>query len=122
MFDIITLENFYKKCFFNKSKGGIFIKEEDLKNAVENHVDLINENYKEMYNNLGFENLLAFLNDYGGTILYVPTKKGVFADCLAEQIRKEFDGGNLRKLAIKYDLSERTLRNYVYANHRKKVE
>ena len=122
MFDIITLENFYKKCVFNKSKGGIFIKEEDLKNAVENHVDLINENYKEMYNNLGFENLLAFLNDYGGTILYVPTKKGVFADCLAEQIRKEFDGGNLRKLAIKYDLSERTLRNYVYANHRKKVE
>ena len=122
MFDIITLENFYKKCVFNKSKGGIFIKEEDLKNAVENHADLINENYKEMYNNLGFENLLAFLNDYGGTILYVPTKKGVFADCLAEQIRKEFDGGNLRKLAIKYDLSERTLRNYVYANHRKKVE
>ncbi|MDR2938851.1 MAG: hypothetical protein LBV08_00850 [Clostridiales bacterium] len=33
---------------------------------------------------------------------------------MAENVRQEFNGANIKALARKYDLCERTIRNYIY--------
>ena len=62
---------------------------------------------------IGFVGVYELSVAFGGSALYVPTTKRLFGVCIANQVIKEFDGGNYKILAKKYELCERTIRNIV---------
>ena len=67
---------------------------------------------------LGVDKVIYLSEEFGGGAIYIPTKKRLFGDCIAEQIKCEFNGCNYRELAVKYSLCERTIRN-ITSNNRK---
>jgi len=46
-------------------------------------------------------------------IQFFPRPRKLFKEPMDEVICKEFDGGNYTKLALKYDLCEKSIRNIV---------
>ncbi len=53
---------------------------------------------------------IAALADYfGGTHVYIPKMEKLLKKVKYKAIIEEFDGGNIRKLAKKYDVSESTV-------------
>jgi len=82
-----------------------------LKEIVGNSYNDIMPPFDSIINIIGFNSLCVLTEQFGGSSIYIPTKKRLFANCIARQIKKEFNGGNYRQLAIKYNLCERTIRN-----------
>ena len=62
---------------------------------------------------LSIEVALKMSKCFGGMRLYIPKIEGLLRSDRNEQVRKEFDGGNHRKLAQKYKLSESQIRTIV---------
>jgi Mor family transcriptional regulator len=73
------------------------------------HPSEITQPYDEMVELCGFEAVHAFAEIYGGQTLYVPTMRGIFAGCLTEAARKEFNGYNIKELSRKYGFTARQL-------------
>lgn len=82
-----------------------------LKNVVVNYTNEIMPPFDSIINIIGFNSLCVLAEKFGGTAIYIPTKKRLFGNCIARQIKSEFDGSNYRELAIKYNFCERTIRN-----------
>ena len=59
----------------------------------------------------GFDAICAFTDYFGGRTIYVPCTRTIFADCLEEEARKEFNGYNAQELSRKYGFSDRQMRN-----------
>jgi len=64
---------------------------------------------------LGFDAVCIIAELFGSLTVYVPSLRKIFAQCLWNEARKEFDGENFHELAIKYGFSERHLRRLLYA-------
>jgi Mor family transcriptional regulator len=69
--------------------------------------------FRELMDYMGFEGIYALSEKFGGTTIYIPRPRKLFKDKLDELIRLEFDGGNYNKLAQKYELCEKSIRNIV---------
>ncbi|MDR1150509.1 MAG: transcriptional regulator [Clostridiales bacterium] len=82
-----------------------------LMTAVKNFGEYILPPFDSMLNTIGFKNLCEFSDQFGGSSIYIPTKKRMFNNCISKQILKEFNGGNYRELAKKFGVCERTIRN-----------
>lgn len=82
-----------------------------LKDVVVNYSEEILPPFNMIFNIIGYNSLCILVEKYGGSSIYIPTKKRLFGNCFARQIQAEFDGGNYRELAVKYNLCERTIRN-----------
>lgn len=80
-------------------------------------VNEFNQDVLPPFNNIihvvGFESLCAIADEFGGTNIYIPSKKNLFKRCIAKQIKKEFNGGNVKALCKKYDLCQTTVRQIV---------
>ncbi|MCD7819165.1 MAG: hypothetical protein LUH07_08960 [Lachnospiraceae bacterium] len=74
---------------------------------------------KKLCLSIGFENLIALLEAAGGQNVYIPKKDCVLNCFLIEKIQKEYNGKDVRKLAEKYGLSERTIYRYVQGRPKK---
>lgn len=74
------------------------------------------EPYKEMAKNIGIENTLKLVDLYQGAAIYFPKIEKVLIKIRDKNIRKEFNGGNYKELAIKYGLTERWIREIVSSN------
>ena len=82
-----------------------------LQDLVKNHSEQIKYPFDNILNIIGFNALCSLIEEFGGSSIYNPTTKSLFRNCIAAQIKKEFNGGNYRELAVKYGLCERTIRN-----------
>ena len=60
---------------------------------------------------IGIDNYALLIENFGGTSVYVPKADAFLRLSRDEQIRQEYDGGNIKALALKYSLSEVQIRN-----------
>ena len=60
---------------------------------------------------IGEENTKKLIYEFGGTVLYIP-KEG-FRSKRDKQITLEYNGYNAKKLAKKYDLCEKQIKNII---------
>lgn len=65
------------------------------------------EPYQSIARDIGIEHTLKLADLYQGTGLYFPKLDGLLRDIRDQRIREDFDGGNYKELARKYDLTER---------------
>lgn len=74
--------------------------------------EALNDTYKELFDLVGYENMLALYEHYKGLQITFPIT--LFdRDYLKAQIRKEYNGKNTRELAHRYGYSERWIRRIV---------
>jgi len=91
------------------------MEKELLKKVAKLHPGDVMHPFGILLKKVGFEATCAFIEQFSGLTIYVPSFKKIFAGCLEEEARKEFDGENFQELAIKYGYSERHLRRVLYA-------
>jgi Mor family transcriptional regulator len=90
------------------------MKDEIIKKILLNgYNDKILYPFNNILDTAGYEALSSILEEFGGTSLYIPTKRTVFNICIKQQVKKEFNGNNYRELAKKYEFSERSIRNII---------
>lgn len=71
--------------------------------------------YMELAEHIGFENAAIIHREYGGQQINFPLNF-YSREYIHEQIIKEFNGTNVKQLAAKYGLSERTVRRILDKN------
>lgn len=69
----------------------------------------LNGIYKDMAEVLGIEVILKIYQNYKGLQVTFPTRL-LSKEYVIEEVNKEYNGKNLKQLAIKYSYSERWLR------------
>lgn len=74
-------------------------------------IDMIPEAYREVAELIGIQNLLNLAKSFGGTMMYVPKADSLTKSIRDISIKSEFNGSNYKELALKYNLSESTIRN-----------
>ena len=62
---------------------------------------------------IGVKNYLLLVDSFGGSAIYIRKKETAFKSERNRNILKDFDGWNFRELALKYNLSERMIREIV---------
>ena len=79
---------------------------------IENEADLFNDSYKEIANALGLDAAIIIYQMYKGQQITFPTH--LFnAKRLQKSVIKEYDGTNIKELALKYGYSEKTVRRMI---------
>ena len=58
---------------------------------------------------IGMDNLVSLSEVFGGTAIYIPTKKVLFKNFIYRRVFEEYNGGNMLSLCSKYDLSRSTV-------------
>lgn len=72
-------------------------------------LDDLQEQYREYAEVIGVENLLNLSQFCGGTQIYIPKTDELLKELKYRCIRAEYNGENIRQLAIKYNVSESTI-------------
>lgn len=78
-------------------------------------IDDIPEAWRQVAEAIGVESFLRLAATVGGCSFYVPKLERLTSPVRDERIRAEFDGGNHRQLAIRYNLSEQRIRDILAA-------
>lgn len=85
----------------------------DFKDVILRRKDQIMYPYNSLVDTMGFEGLCAMVAEFGGSAIYVPTYRRLFAGCLMREIMQEYDGTNIKLLCRKYGYCEKTIRDIV---------
>ena len=80
-----------------------------LKQAATKHPSAITQPYDILMELKGFDAIYALCETLGGATVYVPSTKGMFAECMAREAIAEFNGYNSELLAKKYGITKRHL-------------
>ena len=67
------------------------------------------DNWQALADAIGIVNVLKLCKSFGGTSLYVPKVDSVIAPAKKRIILKKFDGSNHKELAMRFDVSERSV-------------
>ena len=86
------------------------MKNEVMREAVNMYPNGVMKPFDEVIDKVGYDALLALVDEFGGGPVYVPTKKRMFRDSLELALVNEFDGGNIGYLSGKYDYSARAVK------------
>lgn len=62
---------------------------------------------------VGMEGLLRLCEYFGGSSINIPQKRNLLKQKVYDAIYREYDGDNIKRLAVKYDVSETTVYNIV---------
>ena len=81
-----------------------------LKQAAVMHPTSIIQPYDILMDLKGFDAIYALCETLGGATVYVPSAKGMFAECLKKEAIAEYNGYNYELLARKYGFSCRHLK------------
>ena len=82
---------------------------------AENNPELLNSIYKEISEKLGMEVALEIYRMFKGQQISFPVRF-FHPEIIRKRILEEFDGKNVRQLAVKYDYSEKTIRRILKEN------
>ena len=118
----LTISNFHCILYIKFVYRGLlkedFIMNEQLaKELVLKYPDKILQPFDTLFDEMGYEAVCAVSKLYGGSTLYIPTTRRIFSKCFAEEIRKEFDGVNIKDLSRKYSFCERSIR-YILSDYK----
>ncbi len=69
----------------------------------------LDEQYQEIANIIGIDNLLELASHFGGTQIYIPQTDKLVKNVKYKKIIEEFDGFNIKQLSKKYNVSESTV-------------
>ncbi len=81
-------------------------------------IEGLNEIYKEMADEIGFDNTERVYKMFKGTQVSFPVNL-YSSDYLHNKIAAEYNGQNIKHLAKKYGYSERTIRRIIIKNEKK---
>ena len=86
-----------------------------MQEAAVSFPNLILPPYDAILNQDGFDAICAFSEYFGGTTVYVPSTRTIFASCLLAQAKNDYDTKNVSLVALarKYGFSERYLRKVI---------
>lgn len=76
-------------------------------------IDDLQEQHREYAEVIGVDNLIKLSRAFGGSSIYIPQEKELVKNKIYRAISEEFDGTNMKKLAVKYKVSEATVYNVV---------
>lgn len=83
----------------------------DLLDRVQ--MENLDEEQKSLAELIGLEAFKSLVRTFNGTSIYIPKIESLEKTVRDELIKEEFDGGNYKKLALKYGLTETWIRNIV---------
>lgn len=69
--------------------------------------DDLNEEQQQLAELIGLENFAKLVQVFGGTNIYIPKAEAFGRTVRNEKIRQEYNGRNIKSLAVKYGLTER---------------
>ena len=106
-------------------ENGISLGDEDLIKLpqevicmAENRPELLNTVYREISDKLGMDTALEIYRMFKGQQISFPVR--LFNPAIIQKsILEEYDGTNVRQLAVKYDYSEKTIRRIISDSIRK---
>ena len=75
---------------------------------------------RELAETIGLDAYIKLVKERGGTSVYIAKQDKLLAIKRNAQIISEFNGFNHRYLALKYNISDRTLREIIEADRRSK--
>lgn len=73
----------------------------------------LNGECRDLAELIGLENFKKIVEVYSGSTFYIPKVDRVVKEVRNEQIREEFTGGNIHELALKYNISDKWVREIV---------
>lgn len=79
---------------------------------VENKAELFNDSYKEIAKALGLDAAIVIYQMYKGQQITFPIHS-FNSKRLQKSVIKEYDGTNIKELAMKYGYSEKTVRRMI---------
>lgn len=80
------------------------------------------EQYHDIIDAIGLAPFLDLVNSRGGTYFYVPKADVVLRKIRDDKIKAECKGGNYKALAVKYDLTEITIRRIVESDKNRALD
>lgn len=93
-------------------KMGVLNLSKEVMHMAENDPELLNTVYKEISEKLGMNTAMSIYQMFKGQQISFPTR--FFNPAMIRQaIIQEYDGTNVRLLAIKYNYSEKTIRRII---------
>ncbi len=93
-------------------KMGVLKLSKEVVRMAENDPELLNAVYKEISEKLGMNTAMTIYQMFKGQQISFPTR--FFNPAMIQQaIIQEYDGTNIRMLAIKYNYSEKTIRRII---------
>lgn len=94
------------------AKMGVLNLSKEVMHMAENDPGLLNAVYKEISEKLGMNTAMSIYQMFKGQQISFPTR--FFNPAMIQQaIIQEYDGTNVRTLAIKYNYSEKTIRRII---------
>ncbi|MEG0766647.1 MAG: Mor transcription activator family protein [Clostridia bacterium] len=75
-----------------------------------------------MIDAIGLEPFLHLVQTHGGTYFYIPKSDVVLRRIRDEKIKAEFDGSNYKSLAVKFNLTEISIRRIVESNKNRPLD
>lgn len=85
--------------------------EEEILNALT--LGDLQEQHRLIAETVGVDGLIRMCESFGGSGIYIPQKRELVKNKIYGAIFAEYDGGNIRQLAVKYGVSESTVYNVV---------
>ena len=76
-----------------------------LRQAAQRHPSAILQPYDTLIGLEGFDAIYTLCENLGGTTVYIPSARKMFAECLLKEAMREFNGCNYNNLAKKYGFS-----------------
>ncbi len=102
----------YKDNGILLEKMGVLNLSKEVMHMAENDPELLNTVYKEISEKLGMNTAMSIYQMFKGQQISFPTR--FFNPAMIQQaIIQEYDGTNVRMLAIKYNYSEKTIRRII---------
>lgn len=88
--------------------------------ALENvRLEDLEEEQRDVAGLIGLDNYKKLMAEYGGVSIYIPKADRLERLERNDRIKAEFDGYNFRELAVKYGLTEVSIRSIVSEEVRK---
>lgn len=97
---------------------GVLKSSKEVMRMAENDSQLLNTVYREISESLGMNTAMTIYQMYKGQQISFPTR--FFNPTMIQQaIISEYDGTNVRMLAVKYNYSEKTVRRIIKESTKK---
>jgi Mor family transcriptional regulator len=92
----------------NKSIGGV--------NLEENYIRLedIPSSYRDIASIVGVDSFIEICKLFGGNSMYFPTARTILKPVRDENIKRGFNGSNIRELSLKYGICETQIRKILF--------
>ena len=73
-------------------------------------VDKLSPQFQEIAADVGLDIVRYLIENWGGSVLYIPTMSKLASQTLRKTIRSEYTGSNEKELARKYNVSRTKIR------------